>query len=205
MTNLPDPVVPGIDPLIRYLLEQTDPARLARRNEEPVDRALRDFSYIPEPVFSSRYVHRVVAELIQYLIRRCGKVLRDLTLEQALEEGLILLEQGYRGPAGRGYEAALVDGDREESIDSVLFQIGVIYKKRAVGDDLRVLFHRHYFSLDILRRCEIVQNLIACYGPQLPPKLRQIKPVALIEDLPALMLALQGVEVDLQTLLTGGI
>jgi hypothetical protein len=194
-----------MDPVLDFLFDQTHPAYLARFIEEPIDRALQDFLYLPEPVFFSRYFHRVVAELMRHLIRRCGRVLNDPTLEQALEEGLMLLEHRYSGPAGRGYEAALVDAAGEGGIDSVLFQIGVIYKERARSDHLQFLFHRYYFSLEPRRRCKVVQNLMTAYDPRLSPKLRQVEPVALIEDLPALIFALQGVEGDLQTLLTAGI
>ena len=181
--------VPQADNTLERILALLDEARVRNEVDEPIDAAVATFSFEEVQAASHRRFHQVISGFVQHVYRHGVEPHQELSSAQASAEAIALLERGYCGAQGRGYDAALVDAAslRHDGLSLVLAQLAEIIK-----DDERRKYTHWVFaaSLDPLAwsdRCRIAELLLDRLRPFLTPQLQRCVAVQLVDELPALI------------------
>jgi hypothetical protein len=104
-----DPVRDRADQIIARVIEQTGEERLARRIDEPIDRAAELFEYPPDQAYAPDRFHETITAFVRCLYEHAPLFGRTLTQSQAHDEAVGLLARAYQGEFSGGYDAAVTD------------------------------------------------------------------------------------------------
>jgi len=143
---------------LRVLL--SEPA-MARRIDDPIDRAVKGFRFVWSQPFSHRAFQQIIGEFVEH-VYRCGLPCpRILTSSQACDEAVAILERGYRNNENIEYDGALVAAaaDPKHGIDQVLAGMSDIIKAQRREAYTAWAYARHIPPFDPGIRCAIAEVL----------------------------------------------
>jgi hypothetical protein len=105
---------------------------------------------------------------------------------------LSLLEDHYQGLWSDGYCAAVLDATNSSmaGLALVLAQLADIIKTKERQEYVQAVFTRQIDPCDWYLRCEIVKVSLDRYGPLLSAALRECPPSQLVDQIPALTIAI---------------
>ena len=175
-----------LDRIFRHLSED----HIRKRIDEPIEAVLQDFTgrleksgenSTPPEVFSE-FVRRVYTDGLG----------AGWHVVNAVATSLGLLEGHYQGLWSEGYCAAVLDATDSNmgGLGFVLAQLAEIIKTKERQDYVQAVFASQIDPSDWHLRCEIVKVLLDQYGPLLSPMLRQCPPPQIVDEIPALALAI---------------
>lgn len=173
---------------IRRLEVELDGARIAAIIDEPVDRAAQSFARPDQGPLDHLHFLATVSQYVQHIYREAFPGGRQLTPEQARDEALDLLERGYEGRKGRGYEEALADASEASEMGPlrVLLQVAELIKALTRQRHIRRIQSEQITRSDFGMRCAVAQVLLEHVQPHLPSE-KQTWPVErwahLVDDL----------------------
>jgi len=163
--------------IMERVTELLDDENLAERTDAPIDRAFHEYSLPPETGFSHEKFHQVTTEFIKFLYEKTFLVGRKLTLSQAHDEAIALLEL-YQGTYKDGYHGALLDASDPEQpgISLVLLRMANLVKTRQRQKYIQWVVSRHIDPADWHLKCSIAKLLIKRNRKLLPPEIGQSSP-----------------------------
>lgn len=172
------------------IFAQLNEDHIRKRIDEPIDAVLGDFTNnlqqsgrnrTPSEVFSE-FVRRVYADGL-------GAKWHIVNAEATT---LSLLEDHYRGLWSDGYCAAVLDATTSSmsGLDFVLAQLAEIVKAKERQEYVQAVFARQVNPCDWYMRREIVKVLLDRYAPLLSPALHECPPSQLVDQIPALTIAI---------------
>jgi len=164
------------------IIEQLHPGRINRLFEEPIKKALCDFSYVVPKTLSTE----VLLDLTGDFLENCGQI--GFSAGYWREGAAGFLTQSYRGVHVNGLEAALDDAlnDDKGSIEvflsnlaDSLFQVTVANHKHMV--------YKTCIPHDWQVKNELAELIIARYQAFLPPEMAESPTWILVGLLPDLL------------------
>jgi len=173
---------------IRRLEVELDGARIAALIDEPVDRAAQSFVCPDQaPLDHLRFLD-TMGHYVRHIYREAFPGGQQLTPGQAGDEALALLERGYEGRKGRGYDEALADASEagEMGLLRVLLQVAELIKALTRQKHIQRILSEQITRSDFGLRCAVAQILLEHVRPYLPSE-QQTWPLerwaCLVEDL----------------------
>ena len=132
----------------------------------------------PESGFSHKQFHQVTADFIKFLYEKAFLAGGKLTLSQAHDEAIALLEQSYQGTYINGYDGALLDASdpKQPGTSLVLQRMVDLIKARQRQKYINWVVSRHIDPADWHLKCSIAELLIKRNRELLPPEIGQSYP-----------------------------
>lgn len=164
--------------LLDRLSSLLDEDRMARLIDAPIDQVVREYGFPEDTPFSMHLFHRTLADFLRQISRRGMRLPRRLTVSQARDEAVCLLEQAYEGTHCRGYEAAVLDAadPMQSGIRLVLARLADALKARERMRYLRWVARRHIDPADWQTKCAMAKILLLRCRRWLPAELRNGSP-----------------------------
>ena len=184
----------GAQEILDHLANELDGEYLHRTIDARIDDTVSRFPRGDGTCRSQRDLLQVAARFVGYLYKHGLRVPQTLHSYQARAEAVSLLERAYRGAGDAGYDAALLDavGSGAPGLDGVLAQIAEAVKLKERESHIRWVCAKHLIPCGWNARCTIAKELLACYGPFLPARIRDADPAQWADDIPHLL----GVDSD---------
>lgn len=163
---------------MKGILDGIDPQLLDRQIHSPVDELTEAFLEGMSPPTSGKEFNSMISGFVYRLHAEAMRVKRQVTFEDALGEGIILLNTGFRGDAS-GYELAILSarsgGDAAESV----VRIAELVKAREIDALISWTLEDAIAPLAWGARCRLVAGLCEMMGEALPADLRACAPTQL--------------------------
>ncbi len=162
---------------------------IAQLVDEPIDAVLEEFGSVDDWAWSLQGFHRTIAEFVRHLYERAIPCRRKLSLAQAHDEAIALLEQGYRQMGGNGYDNAVLDAadPSQSGLLVVLAAIAEGLKEHERETHLRWVLARHIDPADWRTKCAIAAILTGRCREWVPPELCRLSSEQLADSIPALL------------------
>ena len=175
--------------ILRRVTALLDEDIIAQRVDEPIDEVLEKFGLVDDWAWSHQGFHRTIAEFVRHLYERAIPCRRKLSLAQAHDEAIALLEQGYRQMGGSGYDHAVLDAadPSQSGLLVVLAAIAEGLKEHERETYLRWALARHIDPADWHAKCAIAGILIERCRELMPPELCRLSPEQLADSIPELL------------------
>ena len=161
--------------ILDRLAAALDVELLARQIDQPIDQATREFVFSTQANLSHRQFLEVVARFLQHLHARAFPNGRQLSMSQAHDEVVALLEQG---DSSGGYYEALLEAAEfpEEGLASVLAKVADLLKAQKRDVHVRWVVACHIDPSDWQIKCQMAAILIERCRPWLPPQVADCPP-----------------------------
>ena len=204
MTSSPDQYEQARQ-IVAEITAQLDEALLVRTIDEPIDRAVATFETRVGQAISHAQLHETLARFVCHIHRYAAPCPRRLSLAQGRDEAVSLLEHGYEGICGKGYDAACLESrcGGADALERVLFGLAEAIKASRRRMYVRAVFGRWIDPSDWRLRCQIASVLLARYQAWLPPVMQGRCPSEFADDIPAFVDAFSGVDQLLQRIPAG--
>jgi len=162
---------------------------LARHIDEPIDRAAARFVWDDSLPFSHRQFHEVISRFVSHVYAHGLPCPRHLSLTQANDEAVAMLECAYEGTCTNGYDAAVMDSVRAQpnGLDIVLTRLTEAIKMMQRSMHVRWVFARRLDPSAWELRCEIATFLLDRYRPWLPQEMHGCAGVQFADEIPTLL------------------
>ena len=169
--------------LLKELERLLDEGRIARRIDEPIDKAVAQFRWPRSQEYSHRTFHETAARFVQHVCEKGLHPPRRLSFSQAHDEAVALLEQWYEGTRANGYDGAVIDAANpaHDGLRLVLVRLAKALKARERDSYIQWVQARHVRAADWQTRCAVVGILLAHCGRWLPPLLASCPPEQLAD------------------------
>lgn len=164
--------------LLDRLSSLLDEDRMARLIDAPIDHVVREYGFPEETPFSADLFHRTLADFLRLVYERGMRLRRRLTVSQARDEAVCLLDQAYEGTHSRGYDAAVLDAadPMQSGTRLVLTRLADGLKARERMRYLRWVATRHIDPADWQIKCAMAEILLIRCRHWLPAELRNSAP-----------------------------
>jgi len=175
--------------LVDEMLTQLDEDLLLRTIDEPIDQAAGSFQLDGQGPAGHHRFHRILAQFVRHLYRHGLAGPRFLSLSQAHDEAISLLEHAYQGTHSRGYDAACLEacGGDQDAIDDVLGRLTEALKAARRRIHTRAVFLRCVDLADWPLKCQIASILIQKYQDCLPPFMQGRAASEFADEIPQLL------------------
>lgn len=175
--------------IIAEMTAQLDEACLVRTIDEPIDQAVASFEGKVQRAISHKQFHEVLARFVCHIYKDASCFPRTLSLAQGRDEAVFLLDQGYEGTYGRGYDAACLEarGGGHDGLDTVLGRLAETIKASRRRMHTRAVFNRWIDPSNWPLKCEIASVLLQRYQAWLPPVMQGRPPDDFADDIPTLL------------------
>jgi hypothetical protein len=162
-----------------------DEDRMTREIDEPVDDALAEFERRGELVYSHRELHRAVGAFMQAIFESALPCPRKVSLSQAHDEAVALLEEGYRAVDGSGFDGAVKDAadPSQQGILLVLARLAEWIKRRERRMYVKCVTARHIDPSDWHTKCAMAEILLGRCRKYLPPQMQSWPPEQLADSI----------------------
>jgi len=163
--------------------------RLSERIDEQIDAAAREFTPPEDMPRCSKAFHRVLGRFLQAIAGQALPGHLKLSLAQAQDEVVALLEEGYRSADSGGYHAALLDAIDPErgGLSPILAALADLLKQRQRDREVRYVMGRLIDSADWQTQCEIAAILLRRCEQWLPPELARCAPARMVDQIGQLL------------------
>jgi len=177
------------DNALERILALLDETRVRNEIDEPIDAAAATFPFEEVQPVSHRRFHQIIGGFVQHVYRHGLQPPQKLSSAQASAEAIALLEAGYSGAQGRGYDAALLDAinPRHNGISLVLAQLAEIMKNNERRKYGLWVFAASLGPLEWSDRCRVAELLLERLQPFLTPQLQRCVAAQLADEIPALI------------------
>lgn len=184
--------------LLASLRRYVDQDYLARHIDEAIERAAARFRYHATDVVSHSRFHEVVARFVAHIYGKGLPSRVRLTLAQAHDESLALIDQLYEGTHARGHDAAVLDARRgdPQGLEMVLVRLTEALKLRARRMHLRHLFASLLDPADWELRCHIATRLMDQARVWLPEYMAGCNGEQFADEIPALLIHCLSLEIQ---------
>lgn len=174
--------------VIAWMAGRLDESFLVRQIDEPIDRAVADFTYDDSPVFLHHRFHRVLGRFVGHIYAYGSPCPRKLSEEQARDEAVALLENLYQGTLANGYDAALIEARRDptQGLEMVFLRLAEALKARRRQQYIQAVFARCLDPADWPLRCQIAAILLQRLQPWLPAEMAEREPAQFVDEIPTL-------------------
>ncbi|MHC4165381.1 MAG: hypothetical protein ACYSWQ_00285 [Planctomycetota bacterium] len=175
-----------LDSIFRQLNED----RIRQLIDGPIDAVLDDFTSSLQQSGQNRTPSDVFSEFVRCVY--ADGLGAKWHIVNAEATSLSLLEDHYQGLWSDGYCAAALDATNSSlaGLDFVLAQLSEIIKTKERQEYVQAVFARQIDPCDWYLRCEIAEVLLDRYGPLLSPALLECPPSQLVDEIPALTIAI---------------
>ena len=175
--------------ILRRVTTLLDEDIITQRVDEPIDKILEGFGSVDDWAWSLQGFHRTIAEFVRHLYEKAIPCMRELSLAQAHDEAIALLEQGYRQMGGSGYDNAVLDAadPSQSGLRVVLAAIAEGLKEHERETYLRWVLARHIDPADWHTKCAIAGILIERCREWMSPELCRLSPEQLADSIPELL------------------
>ena len=175
--------------ILRQVTALLDEDVIAQHVDEPIDEVLEKFGLVDDWAWSHQGFHRTIAEFVRHLYEKAIPCMRELSLAQAHDESIALLEQGYRQMGGSGYDHAVLDAadPSQSGLRVVLAAIAEGLKEHERETYLRWVLARHIDPADWHTKCAIAAILTERCREWVPPELCRLSPEQLADSIPELL------------------
>ena len=173
---------------IATVTAKLDDSLIKSRFDEPIDKAVRQFTHSAGCPITHEMFHRVIIEFIVWVYDK-GLNASWMACTEPLGYAINLLENHYNSTYGRGYIAAALDARdaQQGGIDAVLNQLVEIVKDIERQKYVNAIFAINIYPTDWQLKCEIVSILLEDYRQFLPEHLLLCKPWELANEIPSIM------------------
>ena len=175
--------------VLDQLAEMLDPGHTARQIDEPIDRAAMEFDYSEGGALSHRQFLETVARFLRHLYAQAFPRGRQLSLSQARDEAVVLLEQGYQDAFSSGYDEALAEATdpSHPGLETVLLKVAELVGARQRQMYVRWVTARHIDPADWRMKCAVASLLLDRCRPWLPDRLQDCPPAQFADYIPDLL------------------
>jgi hypothetical protein len=178
--------------IIREVFEKTSEEYLQTRIDEPVVKAATSFEFDRDAPITHKIFTRVIADFVRHVHEQGLWGKQELTVAQASDEAVAILEEGYQGPSDRpgdrGYDAAFPAALKTDlGLEYVLGQMAGHIIAVARAKHMRWICASRMVLADRPIRCLIAEILLERWKLFLPENLRGCSPAQLAHDLPELI------------------
>ena len=173
---------------VKTITSKLDQTLIRSRFDEPIDKAIRQFTHEADCPITHEQFHKVITEFVVHIYDK-GLNARWKVSAEPLGHAISLLENHYQGTYGRGYIAAAMDANdaQEGGIDTVLNRLAGIIKDIEQQKYVKGVFSINIDPTDWYLKCEIVSILLEDYRHFLPEHLLECKPWELVNQIPTIM------------------
>ncbi len=173
--------------LMIEIQELTDPDRLRRLIDEPIEAAAALFEFDRERSVDHQYFLQVVSDFVTHLYRTALPIRLGLTSDQALGEAVDILEKAH--PGGDGYHAAYLEASEPNTagLTQIIRQMTISFIDGCRQRYLVWVWAARLETADWPLRRRIAQIVLEQWGDVLPPRLAARSPDQLAAHLPALL------------------
>jgi len=172
------------------IFKQLNEDRIRQLIDEPIDAVLDNFTSSLRQSGQSRTPSEVFSEFVRCVY--ADGLGAKWHIVNAEATSLSLLEGHYQGLWSDGYCAAVLDATNSNmaGLDFALAQLAEIIKTKERQEYVQAVFARQIDPCDWYLRCEIVKVLLDRYGLLLSPALGECPPSQLVDQIPALTIAI---------------
>jgi hypothetical protein len=175
--------------IIREVFEKTSEVYLQLRIDEPVGKAATSFEFDRDAPVTHKIFTRAIADFVRHVHEQGLWGKQELTVAQASDEAVAILEEGYQGPWDRGYDAAFLDAlNTDLGLEYVLGQMAGHIIAAARAKHVRWVWASRLELSDRSTRCLIAEILLERWNLSLPENLRGCSPAQLAHHLPQLIM-----------------
>ena len=173
---------------VKTITSKLDQTLIRSRFDEPIDKAIRQFTHEADCPITHEQFHKVITEFVVHIYDK-GLNARWKVSAEPLGHAISLLENHYQGTYGRGYIAAAMDANdaQEGGIDTVLNRLAGIIKDVERKKYVKGVFSINIDPTDWYLKCEIADVLLEDYRHFLPKHLLECKPWELVNQIPTIM------------------
>ena len=173
---------------VEAITAKLDQALIKSRFDEPIDKAIRQFTHEAGCPITHEQFHKIITEFVVHIYDK-GLNARWKVSAEPLGHAIDLLENHYQGTYGRGYIASAMDSNdaQEGGIDTVLNRLAGIIKDIEQQKYVKGVFSINMDPTDWHLKCEIVSILLEDYRHFLPEHLLECKPWELVSQIPTIM------------------
>lgn len=175
--------------ILDQMAEMLDPVCTARQIDEPIDRAAMEFEYSEGEAPAHRHFLDTVARFLIHLYAQAFPHGRQLSLSQARDEAVALLEQGYQGAFSSGYNEALLDtaDPSHPGLEAVLLKVAELVRARQRQMYVRWATARYIDPADWGMKWAVASLLLDRCRPWLPDRLQDCPPAQFADYIPDLL------------------
>lgn len=132
---------------------------------------------------------RVAGQFLRFLCAHGMRVPREITAEQAERDAVEIIERAYRGPAGEGFDAMLVDYESQghQAVSLVTAFLANAVKQSELQRHMRWVLNGVIDPMDRNAQRDLVCLLYETAGEHLPPFLTNGNPEDFVDCLPRLL------------------
>jgi len=173
---------------VEAITAKLDQTLIKSRFDEPIDKAVRQFTHKASCPVTHNQFHKVITEFVVHIYDK-GLNARWMLSGEPLGQAINLLEKHYNSTYGRGYTAAAMDAGeiQEGGIDVVLNQLAGIIKDIERQKYVKGVFSINIDPTDWHLKCEIANILLEDYKHFLPKHLLECEPWELVNQIPTIM------------------
>jgi len=156
---------------------------------EPIERAQVGFEYDGSIPITRQTFNRIVGDFVNYVYKQALSGQRILSLSQAQNEAVEILEKGYQNAHAQGYYASLLDALNPEcdGLKPILSQIAEFIARSERAKHVMWVYGSRIIMLKWQTRCTMAEILIQRWGAFLPPPILSCTPSQLAGHLPELI------------------
>ena len=167
---------------LNKIMEILNEEVLFKKIDEPLDEALRKFSYSLSAEITQKEFNSVMKSFIEHLKNYGIIILTTQVKGNESSEIIWLTEKYYRGHETKGYEGALYDviTQGSEGIESVLEGIIETIKISEREKYISCIITKYFTFLDWDRKKEILREIFDEYGYLFPPELKELQLAQLV-------------------------
>jgi len=175
--------------ILDQLAEMLDPVHTARQIDEPIDKAAMGFDYSEGEALSHRQFLETVARFLRHLYAQAFPRGRQLSLAQARDEAVALLQQGYRGVFYSGYDEAFLDAANpfHPGMETVLLKVADLVRARQREMYLDWVIARYIDPADWRMKRAVTALLLDRCRSWLPDRVQDCPPAQLADYIPGLL------------------
>lgn len=161
-----------------------DEGNIAQQIDGPINKVVSEFECIEHPGYSHELFHKTITDFVQSIYEKVPFYGRKLSSSQAHDEAVALLEYGYRGIRGNGYDAAVLDSNnpRWAGLRLVINLLAESLKSQMHQKHTQWVKARYIDSADWYTKCIMAKILHENCGDCLDPELRNSPPEQLAEN-----------------------
>ncbi len=167
---------------LNKIMEILNEEVLFKKIDEPLDEALRKFSYSLSAEITQKEFDFVMKSFIEHL-KNYGIIILTTQVKVSESSEIIwLTEKYYRGHETKGYEGALYDvlTQGSEGIESVLECIIETIKISEREKYISCIITKHFILLDWDMKKEILREIFVEFGHLFPPELKELQIAQLV-------------------------
>ena len=180
---------------INDVLDLTGEPYLNQYIDEPIDKATNSFRFIDTNSLTPLKFIQSISNYIKHIYQHGLRVKQELSNPQACSIMLYILEYGYHGPYGSGFDEAFLDATDSElsGIQFTLKQVEDYIKNTERQKHIRWVFATRIENLNWDEKCLIAESLLELWKTFLPPNLIGFSSCRLACQLPEILTTISSV------------